>query len=583
MSKLKILILMIIFSAILTLGGCLTPMIGHEDIVKKDFPIVQIDSAMSINASDLYLKLAISDLVPNGGILDSTTYFDTLQQIVFDSLISLEAKDVDLKEDITLYQTYDFRFREYYVNQMAKILFSDSIVIDSSQVDSFIKAHSDAYTYEEQIHARHIVISPTGYRLGEDSAIYKDYTDEQLEELSIMKINELKEKYDSGVDFGLLAFENSMHRESGKMDGELGFFTRDKYRKKFTDVAFSLDSGEVSEPFQTVDGWHIVQAFEHVDSGLAEITPELYASAEANCKDHFSNRLASRFLDSLYSVSNLIFNDSALKLGIANIPETTWALSINDIDTLTFHRIGDYLHQYRTGKQLTELTDSDIKRSFAYRAVKFLMMQAGNDMGLDKAPEIVKEREALYHKYATNMVKKSKLVISYTTPDSLIEDYYNKHIYDYVFLKPVYVQHIISEDSVFAEFLRDQALSGIDFLELAGKYYPGAEEIRVAAADLGWIGPDEMPEAFFAKAKVTAIDQISTPVKTEFGYHIIKVLDKRYSRDLEQVKSAIIHLLNKKYEDDFARQWKEDLFARHDLQYNLKPIKKIKLLEKERR
>ena len=56
-----------------------------------------------------------------------------------------------------------------------------------------------------------------------------------------------------------------MHRESGEKDGDLGFFTRNKYRKEFADVAFSLDSGEVSDPFKTADGWHIVEVINHVD------------------------------------------------------------------------------------------------------------------------------------------------------------------------------------------------------------------------------------------------------------------------------------------------------------------------------
>ncbi|MFH2037268.1 MAG: peptidylprolyl isomerase [Candidatus Zixiibacteriota bacterium] len=583
MAKFKILLTTIIMAAVLTSSGCRAPMVGHEDIIKKDFSIVQIDSVKNINASDLYLRLALSELVPNGGILDSTTYFDTLQSIVLDSMISLEAKNVNLKDDESLYRIYDFRFRDYYVDKISQILFRDPIVIDSSQIDSFVNAHKEAYTYEEQVHARHIVISPEGYRLGADSALYKDYSDEKLEELCKMKITEIKTKIDSGVDFGLLAFENSMHRESGDKDGELGYFPRNKYRQEFTDVAFNTQPGTVSEPFRTPDGWHIVEVLDHVDSGMAELTPEIYADAEMNCREHFANRRAAQFLDSLFQASNLVFNDSAMAMGVMNVPETTWAMIINGLDTLTFHRIGDYLHQYKMGADITELTTLDIKQSFAYRAVKYLMAQAGNTLGLDKYPEIAQEREKLYHKYCINMIRKGQEVLDYTPPDSLIEDYYRQHIDDYVFKQPIYVQQIISDDSLFAEFLRDQALSGVDFLELAEQYYPGAEEIRVAASDLGWIGPDEMPKEFYEKAKVTAINQISYPVKTDLGYHIIKVLDKRYSRSLDQVQSSIVHQLKKQYKEDFAKQWNKSVFARHNLQYNLEPIKKIKLAEKDRR
>jgi parvulin-like peptidyl-prolyl isomerase len=139
------------------------------------------------------------------------------------------------------------------------------------------------------------------------------------------------------------------------------------------------------------------------------------------------------------------------------------------------------------------------------------------------------------------------------------------------------VQHIIVEDSVFGEFLRDQALSGIDFLDLAEKHYPGAEEIRVAAADLGYIGPDEMPEEFFKMAMRTAKGDVSHPVKTEWGYHIIYVVDKQINKSLEQVRNQIANLLRQQHQKEFRTQWQNELLSRHDVKYNLEPVKKIEL------
>jgi len=69
-------------------------------------------------ASQLYHRLADSDLLEEGGFLDSSMYFDTLNAIVLDSLISYEASKVDLKEDPVLYRNFFLLFKEFYLKYL---------------------------------------------------------------------------------------------------------------------------------------------------------------------------------------------------------------------------------------------------------------------------------------------------------------------------------------------------------------------------------------------------------------------------------------------------------------------------------
>jgi|TARA_Y100000310_G_scaffold330539_1_gene402386 peptidyl-prolyl cis-trans isomerase C len=46
---------------------------------------------------------------------------------------------------------------------------------------------------------------------------------------------------------------------SRKKGGSLGWFTRGKMVKEFENIAFSLKKGEISKPFKTQFGWHIVK------------------------------------------------------------------------------------------------------------------------------------------------------------------------------------------------------------------------------------------------------------------------------------------------------------------------------------
>ena len=61
-----------------------------------------------------------------------------------------------------------------------------------------------------------------------------------------------------GADFATLAKEKS--KDPGAADGgDLGYFTKDQMVPEFSEVAFKLDKGQVSDPVHTQFGWHIIK------------------------------------------------------------------------------------------------------------------------------------------------------------------------------------------------------------------------------------------------------------------------------------------------------------------------------------
>lgn len=580
----RILGLLLTLALILPLSGCKKAAVTQDDIAQNDFPVVLIDSMTSVMASDLYDRLSGSDLLEEGGVLDSSTYFDTLQAIILDSIVSIEARDVNLREDTPLYRTYLLRYRDSYVKYLYKHLILDSIRVDSATVIGLFEDHREDFSYKEQVRARHLVISADGLKYGKDSLLYKDYSIEQLDSIAEEMAYDLKAKIDSGANFGQLSTEYSVHSESGRRGGELGYFFRNTYNKEFEEVAFSLASGAISEPFKSPDGWHIIEVTDHVDSGQAPLTPEIYEEVARLYAAEKAQIRSAHLMDSIISVAEIIYNDSALSGDIHRVPDTTWAAIINGIDTITFYRMPDHVHQYKSNRGLdTAVTLSLLKDALALRARRFILMQAGDDLGFGKAPEVVKNRKALYHKYAKDVVRKRGRDIHYTPPESLIADYYEKNSNKFIFEKPVYIQHIIVEDSILGEFLRDQALSGVDFLDLAKQYYPGAEEIRVAAADLGYIGRGELPDNLYKTALATPVKSVSHPIKTEWGYHIVKVLDRKHDKTLEQVRARIVDVLKKEHQEETYREWVRELMNRHLVEYDLGIIKRIALAPREHR
>nr|MBN2276715.1 peptidylprolyl isomerase [candidate division Zixibacteria bacterium] len=584
MKKCLLLIIAILVTAAV-IAGCKTESLTRDDILANNFPVVVIDDGQSkVMATDLYLRLANSDLLEKGGVVDSSVFFDTLREIVLDSIISLEAFKVDLKKDLPLYRTYRVRFEDFYVKYLYEKLVIDSIQVDSAEVDSFFRSRPETFSYREQVRARALVISADGLKRGADSLEYKGYTDPQLDSMARDSIYVLRAQVDSGADLGQLAYDYSMNRETGKKGGELGYFFRNTYRKEFEDHAFSQAPGTVSEPFKTPDGWNILEVIDHVDSGQAPLTPEFYEQARQMLRLELARTRSVGFMDSIIAAADIVYNDSALSNpNLYAVPDSEWAAIINHIDTILFYKLPDYLHQYKAGNGYDTLTLDRIHDGIAFKARTNLLILAGNDLGMLERPDAKKQHDDLYHKYAKDMVEKASHDYDWTPSDSLIEDYYQRNINKYVFDKPVYVQHIIVQDSLYGEFLRDQALSGVDFLDLAKENYPGAEEIRVAAADLGWIGEGEMPEAFYRAALMTSPKHITHPVKTEWGYHIIKVVDRRYNMTLEQVRASIVDALKKIHQAELRADWERSLMDKHRIKYNLEPIKRITMASKDRR
>jgi peptidyl-prolyl cis-trans isomerase C len=62
-----------------------------------------------------------------------------------------------------------------------------------------------------------------------------------------------------GTDFAELARQKSKDPGAAAEGGDLGYFTKDQMVPEFSEVAFKLNKGELSDPIKTQFGWHIIR------------------------------------------------------------------------------------------------------------------------------------------------------------------------------------------------------------------------------------------------------------------------------------------------------------------------------------
>ena len=102
-----------------------------------------------------------------------------------------------------------------------------------------------------------------------------------------------------------------------------------------------------------------------------------------------------------------------------------------------------------------------------------------------------------------------------------------------------------------AKTLRQRVLNGESFHELAKEF---SEDIGSAqeGGDLGWTSPGQMVPAFEQAMQNTDVGEISPPVKSQYGWHIIKVEDRRQQDVTDQLRERIARnaIHERKFQDE---------------------------------
>lgn len=150
-------------------------------------------------------------------------------------------------------------------------------------------------------------------------------------------------------------------------------------------------------------------------------------------------------------------------------------------------------------------------------------------------------------KYALVDVENVRAAI--TVPEADIEAFYKSNIAQYTTPGQVRASHILfqlgDKDEATVRKTAEEVLAkakapGADFAELA-KQYSEDEASKSSGGDLDYFGRGRMVPAFEAAAFAMKPGEISDLVKSDFGYHIIKVVDSKpdSTRSLAEVRAEI--------------------------------------------
>lgn len=153
----------------------------------------------------------------------------------------------------------------------------------------------------------------------------------------------------------------------------------------------------------------------------------------------------------------------------------------------------------------------------------------------------------------------SKVMNSVTVSEEDIKEYYERNKRIYKTKEAVRASHILVDTEEKAHEILEDITDGLKFEDAAEQF--SSCPSKQAGGDLGQFGRGQMvpefEEAVFAMQK----GEISEPVKTQFGYHIIKLVEYIPERDssLEEVKDEVRNKCLAEKQDKAYKNKREEL------------------------
>ena len=162
------------------------------------------------------------------------------------------------------------------------------------------------------------------------------------------------------------------------------------------------------------------------------------------------------------------------------------------------------------------------------------------------------ENELASHMAATGVIDRV------TIDEAEVKAYYDANKTQFQSEKQVKAKHILVEEEELAKKVAEEIRAGKDFATAAAEYStcPSKEK----GGDLGYFGKGQMVPEFEKAAFEGAVGEVIGPVKTQFGYHLILVEDKKeeQARAFSEVKDQLeASLLQQKKQSVYLQTVKE--------------------------
>jgi peptidyl-prolyl cis-trans isomerase C len=205
-------------------------------------PLVAKVNGVEVHQSDLTVAEEEAGQIPP---MSPEAKQDYLVQFVADMiLVSKAAEDKKFGDSVEFKRKVDFARKKLLMEGLLQ-----SVGKEALSDEAMHKVYDEAVKQigeEKEVHARHILFrTPAG--------------DEKASKEAEDKLKAVIVRLKKGEDFAKVASEVTEDPSGKANGGDLGYFSKDQMVPEFSEVAFKLDKGQISDPVKTQFGWHVIK------------------------------------------------------------------------------------------------------------------------------------------------------------------------------------------------------------------------------------------------------------------------------------------------------------------------------------
>lgn len=200
-----------------------------------------------------------------------------------------------------------------------------------------------------------------------------------------------------------------------------------------------------------------------------------------------------------------------------------------------------------------------------------LIKEAAKNSGIESSEEFQQKLNGIKEQMINQQLLEN--YVKANVSDKMISDEYNKLVASLKGKEEIKVSHILVDTEAKAKEVQNRLKKGESFAKLA-KELSKDEAAKANGGEIGYITPGQLVPEFEDKAFSMKVKEISDPVKTQFGWHIITVLDKRPAQvpSKEKATPDITNKLGR----EAIQKYIADLEGKADIKITLpKPITPI--------
>jgi parvulin-like peptidyl-prolyl isomerase len=474
-----------------------------------------------------------------------------LDSLVIRQMLIQEAykKHIDASEEVNriVLASYD-RF-------LLDVLYQKEIAEKAKVTESDIKDFYDKLEYK--IQASHILFS------AEDTA------------------NMILDSIKNGASFEDMAVKYSVDRSAATNRGDLGWFTWGRMEPVFQDQVFKMNPGEMSKPFKTRYGWHIVKMVDRAPNEARPSYEKVQAEIKTTVENIKRNEILEKYTEDIKTKFPIKMEKSTCDYVLqrrASLypPQLLETLPKNDFDMAQLDRdekelvlatwdggqitLGQYLTKIRKirGAPKPDFDQYDSLSVFIFQLnMMDLLALHARRSGFEDDAEFKGRIKKFRELTMADVMENDSLPKAAPADDGEMRQYYEDHIDEFKVPAKIHVYEIMFATHNEASQFKPKIRSLSTFRSMANQYTERSGK-RGTGGDLGLIEEMHYPE-LYRSADSTPVGEIAGPVRVGDKYSILYVADKQAAQiqDFLMVKQRIKDTLDQQKKSKAFEEWVE--------------------------